>query len=300
MFRVLENISGKPGPVRGLEFSIVATMPQATPAAYLLGIDGKLSFADRLICERVVFKDGPWFHRDAALLREGQEYTIQFFAPLTPEVILFIEDKCRGVEDLQFSLELLVKAQEVEVKPVPGARPKLDFGPVHWTRPGPNWTPVSFNRWNACLTGMDWLSWELVQLPKAVLESHPRTKSALGYFERARSNYTKGDWPEVLRSCYKCFEQLADDGEPGDKKARFARFLAEAFPDEKDADKRAKVDALIFAFSSLCQFGRHAGPSELRTGKADAEIALNLTASLLSLLGRALKDASDLAALETT
>ena len=122
LFRVLENVAGKPGPARGIELSLVATAQKSGPAAYVLGIQGKLSFANRLISPHVVVMDAHWHGHDAALIQDGQDYTIRLFAPLTVEAIQFIEDKRRGVDDLQFSLELLVQAQEVEITPVPGAR----------------------------------------------------------------------------------------------------------------------------------------------------------------------------------
>ena len=144
---------------------------------------------------------------------------------------------------------------------------------------------------------MEWKAWEIVQLPRAVLESHPRLKGAHADFERARASHAKGDWPEVLGNCYKAFEQLAADGGQGGKKDGFARFFLEAFPDERNAEKRTRLDALVSAVSSLCQVGRHVNPSG--AWKPEAETVLNITASLLSLFGRALQDAARLTALES-
>ncbi|HTK30713.1 MAG TPA: hypothetical protein VL332_02025 [Candidatus Saccharimonadaceae bacterium] len=267
----------------------MATAQKNGPAAYVLGIDGRILFANRLISPHLVVKEAHWHGHDASLIEEGQDYTIRLFAPLTSEAIQFVEDERHGVDDLQFALELQVRAQEVEITRAPGTKPQRTFGPINWTKPGPNWDPVSFNKWNACLAAMEWRAWELVQIPRVAFESHPRMGGALLDFKRACASHLKGDWPEVLGNSYKSIERLAGGGGSEDKKAAFNRFLLEAFPDDCDADKRSKLDALIFAVSSFCQVGRHAGPSAAR--KPEAEAVLGMTASLFALLGRALADA---------
>lgn len=284
-FRV-DGIHGKPRPIRGFDIAIIGTA-QEMPSAYVLGLDGRLSFGGQLVCENVSVRDAHWHGHDEPLIERGQDYTLSMFARLTPEAIAHIEALRIGVKDLDFSFELLVRSQDVDVKAIPGGQAQRTFGAVHWVKRQADFK-VSFEIWNQCLRAMDWRAWDLVELPSATLEAHPRLDPANKYFDQARVHYERGDWPDVLGDCYKAFEKLANS-EGQAKDWTFRLLLDELYPGTDNAGRREKLNALILAFTKLChELGRHATSGEARTTRAEAELGLRLTASVFSLLGQAL------------
>jgi hypothetical protein len=275
-----------------MELSILASPPTAPgPTGTILGIDGRLSFGNRLVCEHVLVKEAHWSGgHDIVLIESGSyEHSIVLFAPLSSEAIAFIEETRAGTQ-LNLSLELRVRWQEVAEVSAGSTGLRRVSGPAHWSRPGPNFDPLPLTEWHRILSEMEWQDWQFVELPLEPFLEVPRLADARGHFERARASFRDGKWPEVLAACHSCLEAIAAGEDTDDKRRAFSAFLLQSLPGGEHADKRAKLDELLGALSAFYQMGRHVFPRPYDVSRPEASLALNAAGSMLSLLAAILAE----------
>jgi hypothetical protein len=288
---------GKPGPARGLEIPFRMVFVGYSGHAFLHAIEGELHFGGRVVstgatCTKVHFAGGSGI----AVLQRMAETNAALFCPLSREAIRHIDEK-RGKDDLAFSLTLRVKWQEAEESPPPaGGRLGYRLGAIQWTEQSPNWTPVASSTWNRCLQQMEYQLREVIEIPQVPFGADPALVQGLALLKSAEGHARDGDWRDVLTNCRVALESLSRYEAPGkaSTKRGFELLLARAYPDERDAPRRERMNGFIREVRELCSyFGPHTDQPPLHPSRAEALLAFNATTSLLAALGSALAEASN-------
>ena len=139
------------------------------------------------------------------------------------------------------------------------------------------------SEWIKVLKRLAWSELEILELPSSRLRSVPPLARALGRFEDAQECYRRGDWEESMLNCRKAFEAIVQDasGESDMRKAHqvFVSIIGEG-------DKAEHFNNLAKSLGEFLHLGRHENLPYISIKRADSELALLLTAALLTYLGQ--------------
>lgn len=138
------------------------------------------------------------------------------------------------------------------------------------------------SKWIELLRNMEWSELEIIELPSSKLRAIPAFVHALSCFEDARKCYRQGNWEETLANCRKVFESIVKCvGKTNEMNKAFEVFRALI-----DDDTKAKcINGLVMEFNKFLHLGRHVQHPSIPIKRTDAQLALQMTGTLLMYLG---------------
>ncbi len=203
--------------------------------------------------------------------------------PLSPAAIRYVDETARRTK---VNLRIVVRIAFRYRKPARVATTgTLEESPSAWEAISNVGAPavdieVPRSAWvNEVLQPVGTLSYICMELPIPPLPAAGLWPKALEHLSRAEARDHEGADPDVLRSCHDALAALS----PSNPKA-----IVPAMADEA---KREKLDAVLQAFRSFLQSGRHPQPSRTQAGgydvdHRDALFALAMTKVWLTYLAR--------------
>ena len=278
-FRI-EQIVGKPTPVRGL--LLTCSGQWIGNDGFLLNLDGRISFANRVIADNVRILQIHWPNGSQARLWRNQPLSFALWAALSDSAIRFVEST-RGGVDIPLQLEFQYKWQEL----VKGDGGSFAFGPVNWNEGTANCPPIARSRWLQILSEMSWSEIEVFELHAGRFQDFENLPKAIERIRSAENALRNGDWNGVLAHCRAALEAAAkSQARSDDVKTGFELLFAAALPEH--ANKRSELDKFVKALSGYAQLGRHEDFPALQITKSEAEFVYATTLSLFTLLGQRL------------
>lgn len=271
----------EPPPKRKLELTCNVTNPAAFDIC-ILDAWVRVEALDGLILAEGRLFQSMHNRVDPAIITSGKQGLGAFHIDLPTMVIHHIEQlRAGGDVKLRFSSRVLV-CEVLTLNAVTILKPPYEtqfgdkgLGYFEYLLPQSEWLKL--------LKSLSWSELEILELPSSRLRVIPSLGRALKRFEDAQQNYRNGDWEETMMNCRKAFEAIIQDvsGELDMSKAHQV-FVSIIGPGEK-ADR---FDKLAKSLGDFLHLGRHETHPHISIRRADAEIALLLTGSLLAYLGQ--------------
>ena len=281
------SMNGRPRPDRALELSFQARCMRmgATEFGFHLGLEGECVIGARSVSSAVRLK-AIHFSNNLARFEDGQEVTGEILVSLTTEAIAWIEEQ-RAANDVSVVLRLALVWQEASLVQ-PGHPSLYTSGAVHVSSQTPSFT-IPQSDWIRLLSQMECSEWWLIELPVQPLLSDPYLKAGLEYLTGAEKLLRQGDYDGCMADCRRSFESIAKHHVPGDSRRGYDRLLERAFVTEAEQPKRELVRPLLKALSDLIHpLGRHATAPPIPVTRAEAEMVLATSMSILSMITRAI------------
>jgi hypothetical protein len=218
---------------------------------------------------------------DLAIIPAGESGLGTIFIDLPATVLQQIEDRRQG-NDLELRMSSRVKVSIVESiddRKVLGVPFETGFG-----NPATGYLDyrIPQSDWVNALKRLGWSELEIFELPSASLRTNPQLSRALTRLEYALDCYWRGDWEESMANCRKAFEavMLGISGKDNMKQASEATLQALV----SDPTKVDRLNKLITELGGFLHLARHEGSQPVSIKRADAQLAIRLTAALLDYL----------------
>jgi len=218
---------------------------------------------------------------DPAIIAPNKEGYGAFYISLSTKVLQDIEEKRAGNDIiLNFSSRVLVsEVFKLNGKNILGVPYETDFVD-RFNNAFSYLIPES--EWIKLLKNLKWSDLEILEFPSAKLRSIPNITRALKRFDNAQLCYWRGDWEETMLNCRKVFEAIVQDI-TGDKNMKKSQQVIESMV--ADGEKADCLNNLIIELTKFLHLGRHEQLPSVQIRRADAQLALHMTGSLLSYLG---------------
>jgi hypothetical protein len=282
----VRRVQGRPGPERALIFS--CEFKWYGEDAFLLAFEGRLSWGDPVLSERVCIEKMNWSNGSLALLRREHDVSGTLIAPLSNNAIEYIEKRRMG-KDVPLQLRIYYQYQKVVTPGTqePGQRQLILGGEVRWIESNASLDAIPHSEWLKRLKEMSWSEIELFEVHRLPLEEDENLGQALRLLKEAEKSLRSGNWKDAIAGCRRAFESAAKYEAQGDMKKGFELLLARALPEHEA--KQAATNAVIKALSEYAHtLGRHEQYPALDASREEAEFAFTSTISLFSLLSRRL------------
>ncbi len=218
---------------------------------------------------------------DPATIPKNKSIQGAFVFELSPMVLHCIEEHRAGGDiNLIITSRVLVtevwKVNEMKTLGVPF---ETAFGNEYTSR-FEHLIPQS--EWIKLLKSLEWSELEIIELPSSKLRSIPTLAHALGCFENARTCYRQGNWAETLLNCRKVVEAIVKSGSETNNMKK----ALEVFKTLIDDDTKAKcINEFVKEFNKFLHLGRHVQHPNISIKRTDAQLALQMTGTLLMYLG---------------
>jgi hypothetical protein len=276
----VEQVSGRQVPLRALSFACSGQWTGND--AFLVNLDGRLLFGNRVVSEPVRVSRIHWSQGSRARLWGGQQLGIELVAILSDSAIQFVEDS-RGTADISFSLEFQYQWHEAEKRD----RDVYTSGALHWEQGAAQFPAIARSRWLQLLGEMQWTEIEVFELRTTPFTHFEHLATATARMRDAEAAFRNGDWNGVLFHCRAALEGAAKSQARSDNlKQGFDLLFASAVPEH--SEKRKVLDAFVTDLSDYAHFGRHEKFPALQITRSEAEFVYTTTLGLFSFLGRRL------------
>lgn len=221
---------------------------------------------------------------EGALLWPNRQTLATLAIPLSPAVLQAVEDQRAGTDfTMRISSRVRIcksvaRVHELETLGVPFetflcSHQHQDH--VEYKIPQSDWIKV--------LRGLSWSELDLIEIPTRARSHASQLTRAFKRLDDALDYYRRGDSEEAMSSCRKAFEALIKDTTGTDNlsqaQAAFAALIA-------DAEKARLLNELVKTFTPFLHLARHEQASPIKIEPKDAMLALHITASVLSYLGK--------------
>jgi hypothetical protein len=284
----ITGIQGLPGPLRLLKFGFKVESWHDRPA-FLAGLDGKLSYNNLILSDKVQFHSYQFQNGSSFRLIESPYFQGDFITSISSEALKLIEDS-RKDGDVQLTLNLIYQWQKILQTQVPTNQNLTEgivqVGPVRWSETSTFYT-IPKSTWLNILKQLQYSEIELFEVNKLSFSEDDNLKQAFGYLREAETQLRSGNYDGVLGDCRSAFESAAKYASAGKVEKGFDLILEKSFPGV--TQKREPFNGLIDNISKFSHLGRHAGYPPEPISRDEAEFIYIATMDIFSFISRRLK-----------
>ncbi len=236
--------------------------------------------------------EGRLFHAlynlvDPAIVSAGGAKTSlgEITIPLTSTALEAIEEVRKGGDlSMQIDSRILVSAvADGSLGPESALRVPIESRFAASQLGGAFEFKIPQSEWVKLLRQLEWSEIELMELPTARLRSDQRFARARERLTEAETCLGRGDWEGVLQNCRKAWEAAAI-GLTGEEDRNSALPKLQAYFGE--GLKSEHLNSLAKKLGDFLHLARHDQVERVFITRADAVLAIRLTASLLEYLAR--------------
>lgn len=209
--------------------------------------------------------------RPAFNSNKSESETVTFRRRFTPLEMTAIES-FRGEEDLRFQVNVFGFGRR-------GQESKWDYFRQYDAR-------IPRSEWMDTLARMHYLDHVHVAFP---VDGDPRVEAGAQYLRTALAHRVRNDYAAVAQTCRKALEEIGTAGFGKKSPKEVKDFFHHQDPRNYSLDERTAI--MRMAAMLLVHAGAHAGEDERSWTRADAELALAVTAALLQVAPTRLKNA---------